>query len=103
MKPRIIPIDVPAESKLGALLSNAYFYDCYELVREFEAKSVLELYLDGLSRTPAWVNVLMSLRNRIVALFGLKDLGTPGGVRTGQAGQRLPGGRQARHFLHPAS
>jgi hypothetical protein len=76
MKPLIIPIDVPAESKLGALLPNAYFYDYYELVREFEAKSVLELYLDGLSRTPAWVNVLMSLRNRIVALFGLKDLGS---------------------------
>lgn len=76
MKSRIIPIPVPTESRLAALLPHAYFHDAYELVREFDPGSVLELYLDGLKRTPAWVNGLMSMRNRMVALVGLKDLGS---------------------------
>ncbi len=76
MKTIIRPVPVPAESRLTALLTNAYFHDAYELVREFDSASVLELYLDGLKRAPGWINSLMSIRNRMVALVGLKDLGS---------------------------
>ncbi|CDG85904.1 DUF2867 domain-containing protein [Janthinobacterium agaricidamnosum] len=75
MKAAISLIEVPPESRLGVFLPNAYFYDAYELEREYDARPVLEIYLDGLSRTPGWVHLLMNLRNRIVALAGLKNLG----------------------------
>nr|GEU28544.1 hypothetical protein [Tanacetum cinerariifolium] len=75
VKPTITPIEVPPESRLGALLPNAYFHDAYELERASDDGSVLEMYLDGLTRTPGWVHMLMDLRNRVVALVGLKDLG----------------------------
>ncbi len=84
-KPRqVSAIPVPPDSRIGETLAGAYFYDSYETAREFHGQSALALYLDGLSRTPSWVNGLMSLRNRIVSLVGLKDLGRLGGVDPGK-------------------
>ncbi|MBI3524076.1 MAG: DUF2867 domain-containing protein [Betaproteobacteria bacterium] len=40
-----------------------------------QGRSALEIYLDVVCRTPAWVNFLMATRNHIVSLFGLKNLG----------------------------
>eukprot|EP01034_Spumella_vulgaris_P027324 gene27324-34024_t len=46
------------------------------------SRSALALYLDVVARTPGWVNRLMALRNRVVGLFGLKNLGHLNGATT---------------------
>ncbi len=40
-----------------------------------EGRSALAIYLDLMARTPRWVESLMGVRNRVVSLFGLKNLG----------------------------
>ncbi|WP_342029478.1 DUF2867 domain-containing protein [Vibrio sp. S9_S30] len=35
----------------------------------------MDVCLDLMSQSPQWVNTLMDLRNRIVSVFGLKNLG----------------------------
>jgi Protein of unknown function (DUF2867) len=67
--------DVPSFSALRDSLRTAYFYDCYMVALPLEERSPLELYLSVVSRTPRWIDFLMNVRNKIVALFGLKDMG----------------------------
>jgi hypothetical protein len=72
MSRKIIP---PLESQLQHELSSAYFYDFYEVRADTYGKTALDIYLDAARRTPAFMNFLMAARNRIVSLFGLKNLG----------------------------
>lgn len=80
MKTAIQPIAVPSASQLSGELAGAYFHDCYERPVPADAPSAMALYLASVARTPAWVNVLMALRNRVVSLVGLKNLGHLGAV-----------------------
>lgn len=83
MNPHITPIAVPSASLIGKQLQGADFLDAYAMPLEHRGRSALEIYLDVVCRTPAWVNFLMATRNRIVSLFGLKNLGDLGaGART---------------------
>ncbi|MFZ6648741.1 DUF2867 domain-containing protein [Undibacterium sp. TJN25] len=66
---------VPQQSELQQELATAYFYDAYAVPLEWEGRTALQIYLDVISRTPAWMDALMAARNRIVAPFGLKDIG----------------------------
>jgi hypothetical protein len=66
---------VPAKSILRKRLDTAYFCDCFEMPIKNNDRSALELYLGAVRHTPKWIDFLMELRNRVVALFGLKDLG----------------------------
>lgn len=77
MKPAITRISVPPGAAINGFLPGADFHDCYQLPLPASAKtqSALALYLDVVSRTPAWVDALMATRNRAVALVGLKNLG----------------------------
>ena len=75
MKPIINTIEVPRASEIGRALPGAYFRDCYDVQIDADGQSALELYLSVAARTPRWVNTLMALRNRVVALVGLKNLG----------------------------
>ncbi len=75
LKPRINAIETPINSVLSAGLDSAYFHDCYQTPFDSEGKSALSLYLGVVSSTPTWVNALMDIRNRVVSLFGLKNLG----------------------------
>ena len=77
------PSDVPVGSVLHRELSDAYFYDAFEMELPTDGKNALEIYLACVSRTPAWVEKLMMLRNRIVGLFGLKNLGQMARVAPG--------------------
>jgi hypothetical protein len=67
--------EVPSFSALRDSLSTAYFYDCYTVELPPDSRSPLELYLSVVSRTPRWIDFLMNVRNRIVAQFGLKNMG----------------------------
>lgn len=75
MKPHATLSDVPPESAINARLSGAYFHDCYVISVPDTAPTALNYFLTALVNTPPWVNSLMALRNKIVRLVGLKDLG----------------------------
>ena len=75
MNPHINAIEVPIHSSIGKQLQRADFYDSYEMKIEHRGRSALDIYLQMIAKTPVWVNFLMSVRNRIVLIFGLKNLG----------------------------
>jgi len=72
---KVIATAVPSESALQSSLADADFYDAYEAPLNVAMLSPTEIFLRGSRATPQWVNSLMSIRNRIVRLFGLKDVG----------------------------
>ena len=65
----------PANSKIIELLPNAYFHDAWCIESDNLQRSALEHFIATAERTPRWVDACMSLRNRVVAWFGLKNLG----------------------------
>ncbi len=67
--------DIPSSSEISRYLPGAYFYDSYELPIKSTSSSALEIYLGVVAKTPQWVNTLMAIRNRVVTLVGLKNLG----------------------------
>jgi hypothetical protein len=94
VNPHITPIEVPLDSAIAKHLQGAYYFDSYEMPLEHGGRSALEIYLDIIGRTPAWVDFLMGLRNRVVLLFGLKNLGGLGALsRDKPAAAYRPGDR----------
>jgi hypothetical protein len=89
---------VPADSEIRRRLSGAQFHDCYRLPLPAGQRSALELYLAAAGRTPGWVNRLMALRNAVVALVGLKNLGHIGAVDADKAGSAYRVGDRAGIF-----
>ena len=75
MKTRAILAYVPPESAINARLPGAYFRDCYAISVPSSTRTALGYLLTALSRTPPWVDFLMTLRNKIVKVVGMKDLG----------------------------
>lgn len=71
---------VPAGSAIAARLAGASFHDCYALEVPGPARPALAYFLEAARSSPAWVERLMALRNRLVRLVGLKDLGGLGGI-----------------------
>jgi hypothetical protein len=60
------------EPSTAPLLAAADFGDAYRLVVDGPALDATTAALRVFSRTPRWINALLSLRNRIVAVIGLK-------------------------------
>ncbi len=85
MNPNISAIAVPSFSDISAQLHGADFFDCYEMPLAHAGRSALEIYLGVISRTPAWIDFLMATRNRVVRLFGLKNLGALGELKKTKA------------------
>lgn len=85
--------DLPAHTQIKQLADGAFFQDCYQIPVAPDAPSALALYLLFVRRTPTWVSRLMSLRNRITSLLGLKDLGHLQAVGTKSADQYVIGDR----------
>ncbi|MES2048790.1 MAG: DUF2867 domain-containing protein [Pseudomonadota bacterium] len=81
MKPQVSACDIPASCEIALSLSGAHFYDCYHTPIESDAPSALEIYLAIVKKTPTWMNAMMALRNRVVSLVGLKNLGHLGEVK----------------------
>ncbi|HPY41191.1 MAG TPA: DUF2867 domain-containing protein [Thiolinea sp.] len=65
----------PTNSKIIELLPNAYFYDAWCIESDHLQRSALEHFIAAAEQTPRWVDACMNLRNRVVAWFGLKNLG----------------------------
>ncbi|WP_017903895.1 DUF2867 domain-containing protein [Pseudomonas asplenii] len=75
MKPSVHPCPVPPDSSINRFLPNADFIDSQCISDDRLDRTALRHALNMMSTTPAWIDGLMQLRNRIVGLFGLKDLG----------------------------
>lgn len=71
------PAPIPVDSEIHRHLSGADFADGHAgtLPPEAATQSALALALHTFTQSPAWVDFLMGVRNRVVGLFGLKDLG----------------------------
>ncbi len=68
--------EVPVGSEISKHLGGAHLFDAFETsIEDAGKRSALEIYIDVAARTPEWINCLMATRNRLVALFGLKNLG----------------------------
>lgn len=65
----------PRSSRVASRLEGADFYDAWCIESPATDRSALDHFLDAARRTPRWVESCMSLRNRAVALVGLKNLG----------------------------
>jgi Protein of unknown function (DUF2867) len=68
--------EVPTNSRAATLIEGASFYDAWRISSTQFDKAALEHFLVAAQRTPQWINAAMSARNKIVQLFGLKNLGT---------------------------
>lgn len=68
-------IPVPPATRISADIPGSYFHDCYLMPLAHGDRSALEIFLATVARSPRWVETMMGLRNRVVRLFGLKDLG----------------------------
>ena len=75
MKPRAILSGVPPGSAINARLPHAYFHDSYVVSVPDTTGTALSYFLTALANTPSWINSLMTIRNKLVRLVGLKDLG----------------------------
>ena len=73
---------VPDGSLIARRLPGAYFHDAWSVEPADPGLCALEYFLKAAQATPAWVNQLMSVRNRVVARLGLKDLGHLGGFNS---------------------
>jgi Protein of unknown function (DUF2867) len=77
---QIKQIPVPENSRIHPSLTGSDFADCYQLAVSDASLTALGVYLKAVAQTPHWVELLMRARNRIVGVFGLKDLGSLGGI-----------------------
>jgi hypothetical protein len=84
----VVASTVPAASALRSWLADADFHDAWEAPLRDPALSPTEIFLRAAGAAPAWVGLAMALRNRVVRLFGLKDVGS----------MRRAGGRPAAAF-----
>lgn len=85
---------MPSGSAIKGRLSGAYFYDCYVISIPGTTRTALGHFLIALASTPPWVTLLMASRNKIVRLFGVKDLGGFGPLnRSKPASAYVPGDR----------
>jgi hypothetical protein len=60
---------------IATQLDGAHFHDTWCVESAYPQLSAFGHYLKAASATPRWVDSLMSIRNRVVALAGLKNLG----------------------------
>lgn len=73
--PAVLTCALPRDSQIIKALPGEDFADCYQLADQWSHLSALETFLELTSHTPGWMNALMSVRNQMVRLVGLKHLG----------------------------
>ena len=78
--PTVETIDLPAESSLYARLPEATFHDAFQAELQGAKLTPVEIAVRFLRATPQWVETLLTIRNRAVSLFGIRDVGALGAV-----------------------
>jgi Protein of unknown function (DUF2867) len=67
------PVALPSKGVIAAHLPGADFADAYRIVVERPERKAMAHFVCALQRTPAWVRAMMHVRNRAVALVGLRS------------------------------
>jgi len=80
MKPVPRETTAPPDSLIEKLVPGAYFHDAWALPAGDPGLSALGQFLKAARHTPGWVSACMTLRNRVVSLFGPKNLGALDGL-----------------------
>ena len=80
MNAHAMPSAVPIASAINTRLPGAYYFDCYAIAVPNTSLTALGQFIAAVANTPWWVNRLMALRNKVVLLVGLKDIGALGGL-----------------------
>jgi hypothetical protein len=78
--PAITLIPVPPATRISSEVVGSDFHDCYLMPLAHGGRSALEIFMSTVARSPRWVESMMVLRNRVVGLFGLKNLGHLGSL-----------------------
>jgi Protein of unknown function (DUF2867) len=86
-------VPFPPESRLAVRLASASFHDAYATPFRGSVLSPVEVFLHATAATPGWVDGLMGLRNRLVQLAGLKNVGPMSFRPTKSAAEYGPGDR----------
>ena len=60
----------PAGSRIASRLEGADFHDAWAIDAADPSLSALRQFLKAVQATPRWVNTCMTLRNRVVQVFG---------------------------------
>lgn len=81
--PREVP--PPPSSLVAEMVAGSDFHDAWSVQAAKPDLSALGQFLRAARATPRWVSACMSLRNRVVALFGLKNLGALEALHEGKA------------------
>jgi hypothetical protein len=93
--PIVVAGEVPLQSEIARRQAQSDYVDCRTLITKKRYSSALACYLAMVGQTPAWVNTMMAMRNKIVSFVGLKNLGHLGDVDAGkpveayQVGERV--------------
>jgi hypothetical protein len=66
----------PAQSRVAKRLAGAYFHDAWAIEAADPTLDALGQFFRVVRGSPAWIEHLMALRNCIVSLLGLKNLGS---------------------------
>ena len=85
MKIEPIETEAPAGSQAAALVPGSYFHDAWAIQAAKPQLDPLSQFLRVARSTPAWIDWAMNLRNCIVSLFGLKNLGGLSGLNLSKA------------------
>ncbi len=66
-------VQVPVGSLLTPSLEDAYFYDAYQSENLKPDRSPLQIWLDVVTQPFPWIERAMTVRNKVVSLFDLKQ------------------------------
>ncbi|WP_313048660.1 DUF2867 domain-containing protein [Pseudomonas soli] len=85
---------IPADSLIAAHAAKAGFRHCRAIEIADDVRPAMAHFLRLMTSMPGWIDTLMVLRNRLVALLGLKDLGRLTAIDPARApGSYQPGER----------
>jgi Protein of unknown function (DUF2867) len=104
MKTQPIKSEAPDGSRIQQLVHGSYFHDAWSIRAAEPSLDPLSQFLRVARSTPTWIDGAMRLRNRLVSLIGLKDLGGLSAVSLSKnATEYRPGDRVGIFTLLSAS
>ena len=68
-------VSIPINSEVFKTLNGSYYSDSYSFCSSKGNRAALQVWIDHAAQIPTWVNFLMASRNKIVSMFGLKNIG----------------------------
>jgi Protein of unknown function (DUF2867) len=94
MKTQPLKSEAPGGSKIQQLVPESYFHDAWSIDAAEPSLDPLSQFLRVAKSTPKWIDKAMRLRNRLVSLLGLKNLGGLSEVNVSKiASEYKPGDR----------